>query len=154
RGIAPIIATDTALKEAFGIRLSITQLVVVQLDNNNANFSLMATSIECPPPQIYSPLQSIDSIKIITITNLDALHPSGADVTNKFRGLSNYVTIDETVQYLNGHSIFVEQDQLGQYIDLYLIDPPIQSQMHQFRLELYFSDGTILVDQTQPIFLQ
>lgn len=158
RGQAPIIANGTALKKAYGIRMTVhcetTASIQSRFSFLNAAY---AFSCRCEDPIQYLAKDSIVGLRIITLNRFDAEHEAGSDVSDHFKlnmlntqysfiDISQYLKQDAHVFYMNGDKNIV--------LDALLIQYPDQSGSNHFRIEMDLSDGRNFVQETDSIDLQ
>ena len=150
-------------KNAYGIRLYFERekVVVACAKQLNSFFiqSAYATSCLCPPEFIYSPGDSIKSIKIFTSNNFDNQHLANSDITNYFRVAYSYSTVEKAVENMRNSYTFpsdIEFEQTWEkevIIDLLLMTAPIATNKQQFKVQVELSDGRILEQLTPEIEL-
>jgi len=146
-------------KSAYGIRLYLTREKSVVACNKQGNSifiqSAYATSIKCPPEYMYSPKDSIVSIKIKTIKDFDNTHSENSDVTGYFRVAHFYSTIKDYVSnmyYTFGDDQEFENSWNKEIIlDLLLMTAPITNNKQQFEIQVALSDGRLLKQLTTEI---
>ena len=148
-------------KNAYGIRVYLTSEInsVASSKQNHFNFiqSVHAMTVYCPPEYIFSPSDSIVSMKIITVNDFDDLHSENSDITHYFRIANSYSTIDKYVANMTftyESDIEFEASPIRKIeIDLLLMTAPAKTQNHQFKIQITLSDGRILEEQTSEIEL-
>ena len=158
-----VIETETLQinKNAYGIRLYLTRERSIVACAQQGNFifiqSAYATSIECPPEYMYSPKDSIVSIKILTLNNFDDTHPANSEITDYFRAAHSYSKIEDyisSIYYTYGDDNEFENSRNKEVIlDLLLMTAPTTDNKQQFEIRVALSDGRILQQQTSEIEL-
>lgn len=148
-------------KNAYGIRVYLTREKnsVASAKQNHFSFiqSVHAMTVYCPPEYIFSPSDSIVSVKIITVNDFDDLHSENSDITQYFRIANSYSTIDKYVAnmtFTEESDIEFEASRIRKIeIDLLLMTPPAKTHNHQFIIQVALSDGRTLEQQTSEIEL-
>jgi hypothetical protein len=149
-------------KNVYGIRLYLTKEknTVAHTKPINSIFTQSAYAFhrECPPEYIFSPSDSIKSIKIFTLNTFDNQHAKNSDITSYFRIAHSYSKIEDyvknmafTYEYNSDFETFPEKDVMR--IDLLLMTAPKTSNNQQFKIQVVLSDGRILEEQTPEIQL-
>jgi hypothetical protein len=145
-------------KNAYGIRLYLTREknTVACTKQMHSIFvqSAYATSIVCPPEYIYSPTDSILSIKIFTLNNFDNQNSENSEITDYFRVAHSYSTVENYV----ANMYYTYEDNFEYWwqemeIDLLLMTAPTANNKQQFEVQITLSDGRILKQQTLEIEL-
>jgi hypothetical protein len=156
-GESPVVAqTDSILRRAYGIRISISRSEgICEVIKNKSLFiqSAYATSCDCPPENLYRPLDSIISVVVTTLNDFNSGYTANSDVTdlfqvfrgNDFTGLPGYINNQENELYE-----FVEP---AFEFDILLMSPPTIGTEHEFEVSVVLSDGRILKAQTGKIHL-
>jgi hypothetical protein len=151
-GPEPVVSTSgTIKKEAYGIRLNLTRTEnTCRVQWNKSVFiqSVCATSCDCPPEYIYTPLDSIVKLTVTTYNDFDPGHAGGSDVTDYFYVFrwDEFYTIEEFTVNLRAEEDYY-LDPLKE-IDLLLMTPPSNGTEHQFEVSIELSDGRIMLAQT------
>lgn len=150
-----VIQTADVPKEAYGIRLNLTRSVgTCQLDNYQS--FLFSSAYACKDNSNvteYRPLEGISAIKIITLNDFDTTHQANNDVTSYFYLLEKDGFIS-VYDYLSGQDfIYYDTSAMSLKLDLFLMTTPTQSTQHQFRVEVYLTDGRILTAETPTVNL-
>ena len=145
-------------KNAYGIRLYLKReknaVACTQQIQSIFVQSAYATSVECPPEYIYSPTDSIVSIKIFTVKNFDNQHAENSEITDYFRVDHPYSTVENyvaTMQYTYEDDFEYWGQELK--IDLLLMTAPAGNNKQQFEVQITLSDGRVLKQQTLEIEL-
>ncbi len=103
----------------------------------------------CPPDVILLPIDSIVSLKVITVKDFDDDYSSGSDITKLFSiyKYQSYISIDD---FLRDEHKEIEYDSYALpfedapfYIDMKLMKSP-NSEEQKFMVEVELSDGRIL----------
>lgn len=156
-GAEPIVTqSNTISKDAFGIRVVINRNEnICKVETNKSLFiqSAYATSCDCPPEFQYLPLDSITSVKIITVNDFNSEHLENTEVSEYFfvyRGHEFY-KIDEYVDNIETTLYDFENPTLE--FDLLLMSPPTIGTEHQFQVTVELSDGRIFNAQTELLEL-
>ncbi|MDH8700975.1 hypothetical protein M2138_000309 [Dysgonomonadaceae bacterium PH5-43] len=150
-------------KNAYGIRLCLEREVIVATYSKrqfNSMFiqSAYATSCVCPPEFINHPIDSIVSIKIITVNDFDNQYLENSDVTDCFRIAGSFSEVDDYVAGMQYDYTYDYADNFEYYgrnieLDFLLMIPPKANNKQQFEVQLILSDGRILKQQTLEIEL-
>lgn len=156
RGQAPVIASNgIALKEAFGIRMTV-KCETTAFKQPPVSFFInrsYALSCGCDPAIQYRAKDSVVALQIITLGDFDPQHLAGADVSayfklyfyNSFTSISDYLEKDAKIFYYN------EVKNIN--LDALLIVPPPENGVYQFRIEMELSDGRSFVQESSTIEL-
>lgn len=156
-GAAPNVAQSNKIsKVAFGIRVVINRNENICKAKPNKSFffqSAYATSCDCPFEFQYLPLDSINSVKVVTKNDFNAGHLENSDVSeyffvfggNEFSTIGEYITNIVTTLYDFSSPTLA--------FDLLLMTPPTIGLEQQFKVEVELSDGRILTAQTELIEL-
>lgn len=152
-----LIMADTMEKEMFGISLKMEHKIVAAL-KKEFSFINSAYACDCATSEFYI-IDSVKSISIITLKNLDATHPAGSDVTEYFKALQlqyNSKPIKYYDAMLPGHFNSPKNPNVTgvNVIDLYLKSPVPSNQEVAFEITYTFVSGNKLSTQTKPIFLK
>jgi len=146
-------------KNSYGIRLYLTRekSIIACIKQKKIDFiqSAYAQDVICPPEYIFSPDDSIVSIKIVTINSFDNQHSENSDISDYFRVAHSYSTIENYVAnmlytYPSDSEVFFE-DKLS--IDLLLMTTSTTNNKQQFEVQVALSDGRVLKQQTLEIEL-
>ncbi len=157
-GPEPVVSADNRIPiKAFGLRLGLNREKTACLFEPQQGWgvtpALYATSCDCSLAIEYQPKDSVETIKITTLSDFDATHPAGSDISGYFKAyksgyfseISSY--IDQYFTVLYGEADFREE------VDLLLLTPPAISGQYQFVVRLLLSDGRILEQRTPEITL-
>lgn len=159
KGIKPdFTKVDTIQKETYGFRFNLKREVVVKNHNNSIFInSAYAYTCKCKEEIEINPKDKINTIKIYNIFDFDANTIANSDITNKFKiyenkkytNVNEYFTDSQTLFYDYGMST----TEIMKELDFLLMEAPSTSQIQQFKIKLFLSDGRILESQTNPLFL-
>ncbi len=146
---------DSIVKTAFGIRLQFTReetaffKIPASLFIQNA----CATSCKCPPSVRYSPKEQVTAIKIFTLNEFDGNHPANSDISIYFKVYkqNSFTFIKEFLNNLN--LVFDNEIESEIDLDLLLMTPPTINKLHKFKVQVTFSDGRVLEEETPAIKL-
>jgi len=152
-------------KNAYGIRLYITREknMVARTKQKKSIFVNLAyaTSCACPPEYFYTAIDTILSIKVFTLYNFDNQHPENSEITNYFKVAQTYSDVEDYVasipyanrEYWKAGRLMYDPPEMEMKIDLMLMTVPITNSKHQFRIQVFLSDGRILEQQITEIQL-
>lgn len=145
-------SVDSVPMAAYGIRLQQNlELTAMESSTNIRLFnSATALSKDCPEPLQYLPFDSITSLKFISLTDFDALHPAGSDVTEYFYQYqkNNYRSIPD---YLSKQAeIVFEAAQDSLVVDFLLMQAPADAGIYSFEIAVTLSDGRTMNARTNP----
>lgn len=155
-GRAPVVSTSNEIdKDAFGIRVRVSRKEGICLRKINPVLmaSAFATSCECPPELLFHPIDSIVSVKVITIHDFDTKHRANADISDLFNILSwsEFQSIDEYVGSLSNE--LYRREELELSFHLLLMFPPENIGAHQFEVQISLSDGRVLKELSETVKL-
>ncbi|MEL6657160.1 MAG: DUF5034 domain-containing protein [Bacteroidota bacterium] len=155
-GPEPLISVSNVVqKEAFGLRVTVDRREDLCQNTFAPLFisSAYAISCDCPPAQLYQPLDSIVTIEVISLTDFDPGNGNGDDITANFSILSftEFLSIEE---FLNSqfYDIYNLEDEIFSF-DLMLMVPPPERGLYQFEVRLALSDGRVLSRISEEIEL-
>lgn len=139
------------LKTAYGIRLLLGRQKTARHQVPRGFFVSAAyaqVDCFCPPPRQFEPRDSITAIKVMTLTAFDNSHPVNADVSDFFRVYKPYAfaTIPEALT--SKEKVLYDESELPDKIDLLLMTAPAINTRHQFKVQVYLSDGRVLEADT------
>ena len=149
-------------KNAFGIRLYLSreENVIANGKQINSFFiqSAYAISRMCPPEYIYSPIDSIISIRVFTLNNFDDQHPENSDITDYFKVAQSYSAVKEHIAkmrftYKHGYGYNSKPFEKELKIDLMLMTAPTTNNPYQFKIQVTLSDRRIFEQKTTEIQL-
>lgn len=157
RGQSPVVAADdTALKEAYGIRITVRCEKTARATPAFSFFlnRSYAFSCGCEAAIQYHPKDSIAAIRIITLNDFDAAHPSGSDISDYFKlyTWNNFTSIDDYVG--KEAKIFTYEEPKDIEMNALLMQPPAAPGSYSFRIEIDLSDGRTLIKETSTVELQ
>ena len=139
-------SSNTILKAAFGLRVEVERKKDICAKDFKPLFisSTYATSCDCPPEETYQPLDSIVSIKIVTLRDFDSAHLGNDPVSEYFSILrsTEFVSIDEFI--LSQQYEFYDISNSTLSFDLMLMTPPEKHAEYQFEVLIELSDGRVL----------
>lgn len=153
-GANPIIApSDTILKEAYGIQLTIERSEDICQHQTLPLFSSNAYALSCLCEyQVYDYRDSATSIRIFTLNEFDQNHPANSDITDYFK-TGGFVEVSFHLQQINQQ--LHNRDSVGNLeLDVYLLRPPQNSRDFQFKMEIAFSNGKVLEATTPTTYLK
>lgn len=145
-------SVDSVPMAAYGIRLQ--QSLELTAMESSFNFRLFnsatALSKVCPEPLQYLPLDSITSLTFISLTDFDATHPAGSDVTGYFYQYqkSNYRSIPDYLSRQTEIVFDAAQDSL--VVDFLLMQAPATAGIYSFEIAVTLSDGRTMNARTNP----
>lgn len=157
RGQSPVIAVgDVALKEAYGIRMTVK---CERTAFKQPPFSLFlnrsyAFSCGCDPAVQHHAKDSITAIRIITLDDFDITHSAGSDISDYFRlyAWNNFTSITD---YLPKEAkVFYYDEPKNIELNALLMQPPVQPGFYRFRVEMDLSDGRSFIKETSIAELQ
>lgn len=130
-------------KKAYGIRLKINRESLTFHKKHTTQYlftsSAYAMSCDCPPTISYSPYDTIQSIKIITLQNFNNDKPANTEITEYFKTPRKYLDVSETIDNLN--KTFNETLKENEEIDYLLMEfPSDENVQHQFRVIITFEN--------------
>ena len=147
-------------KKAYGIRLYLTREknVVATVRQTSSFFiqSAYATSVPDCYKYLYSAIDHIVSIKIITLKDFDNQHSINSDITDYFKVAQTYSSVEEYVKNIN---YSYEWDEFNTFpwkemeTDLMLMIAPTSTNSQQFKVQVILSDGRMLEQQTPKLEL-
>ena len=141
-------------KNAYGIRVYLTMIEPLYTKASAGKNSLFissasAFSCECPSPFIYEPRDRVVSFKIYTLNDFDDNNPMNSDISSYFRDAYSYLDIGLLIDNLNETIEYINPRRETQ-IDLLLMTPPaILDVKHKFKVQLSFSSGRVLEQETE-----
>jgi hypothetical protein len=143
-------------KNAYGIRIYLVREQVSYTKPNSSIFIQSAYAVDCfCPTNTYLARDSILSIKIFTVNDFDSQHAANSDVTDYFKIIHSYQSIENyvaNIQYTFGEYRDSLADSEFQ-IDVLLMTAPTTNNKQQFTVQVALSDGRILEQQTPEIEL-
>ena len=147
-------------KNSYGIRLYLTRernTIACARQSYSLFFhsAYAFTPARCLPAYIFSPTDSIISIKVFTLNNFDNQHPENSDITNYFKVAQSYSVVKEHIANM---PFTYEYDFEAQFekklkIDLMLMTAPTRNNPHQFNIQVTLSDKRIFEQETTEIEL-
>lgn len=152
-GATPEVAQLTEVpKEAYGFRITVQRDLIAYTNPAVSNMmtSAFAFTCDCSPELLINPTDSILSIEIFTINNLNASTPAGSNVSENFSVLTydSYVPLSDYLTYPHPqYSSYYEPNvlyslaQLTRTIDVFLLPPYPDPGLHQFEITITMSDG-------------
>ncbi len=152
---ASVTSASSVLKTAYGIRLKLFREQTACLNPQKTFFISTAQAFKCDCGVDSLLLRdSITAIKVFTMYDFDNNHLANADVSDYFKvykpysfsKIADYLKSSKEVQFYIEK--FLEVD-----IDLLLMNPPALNTQHKFKVQVTFSDGRILVQETPAIDL-
>jgi hypothetical protein len=156
-GAKPRISQSNIInKKAFGIRLVINRnknLCSLKAPNSSYFQSAHAFSCDCPSEFQQLPLDTITSLKILTINDFDDSHAESMDVSEYFYAFKNnrFSTIDKFIEFQE--TILLDPSPSPFELDLLLMTPPTIGTAHQFNVVIELSDGRVFNSRTGVITL-
>jgi hypothetical protein len=155
-GQTPVyVDSGTIPKEAYGlqIELSLSKLALHKFSDFAGFNSTCAFDCFCPPETQYFPQDTLSAIRIISLNDFDNTHPANSEVSEYFKVLTynTYITIQEYLDY--PETIYSGQPFI-ELIGLYLMQAPLVTGDHRFRVEIVLSDGTTLISTSTLIMLE
>lgn len=154
--VGVVTAEGPITKEAYGISLSIHRKENICLNEPQFNFPSFTPSYAVtkkgPRVEIFF-VNKITDIKITTLTNFNATHPAGSDISEYFKVFSNksFSSIESFVdEFQKGYG----ESPLDFNCNLLLVNPPDNSGIFQFKIEAILDDGTFLETTTTAINLE
>ncbi len=152
---AVISSTNSIPKEAFGLKVNIERKEGICYNSFKPFLmsSAYATSCNCPPEQLYQPLDSIVSIQIKSLMDFDLNHLSDDYITEYFSVLSSteYTPIEEFIAGRRGS--ISDLDYFDRSFNLMLMTAPVESSEYQFEVEVELSDGRVLREISESVEL-
>lgn len=153
-GIETIKATSDSVKEkALGLRI-IFKDSIWSLAYQKIGLSTPACATTCR--QTFSMVNSMSAIKIYTVYDLSQSYPANSEVTSLFLARysqnvkSNYLKLSEIISDLSSSN----RDQSSmEAFDLFLFNQEKMKPKCRFKIEISFSDHTILNNETTDIVL-
>ena len=147
-------------KNSYGIRLYLIRErnAIVRVRQSYSLFfhsTYAFTPRTCLPAYIFSPTDSIISIKVFTLNNFDNQHPENSDITNYFKVAQSYSDVKEHVANMRFtyEYDFETQFEKELKIDLMLMATTTTNNPHHFKIQVALSDGRIFEQQTSEIKL-
>ncbi|WP_439583438.1 DUF5034 domain-containing protein [Dyadobacter bucti] len=155
-GARPLLSgTDTIPKQAFGIRL---QFALRQLAHNGKGcFSLFpkayGMSCGCGVSPGGTARDTITSLTVTTLTEMDETHPANSDVTALFKVLENdkYVTVGQILKELPH---FYHDRPNTEFMEMYLFNSSAKPGNYRFRVDITLSDQKQMSYTTLPVNLK
>ncbi len=150
-----ITTQGTALKEAYGIRITVegeTSAYLVPSTWSTLSRSY-AFSCRCGAEIQYLPKDSITGLRIITLADFDAQHPAGTEVNDYFKlyTWNDFVNIPD---FLKGSAKIFYYDEPKQIIlNALLMQAPEATGEFRFKVEIDLSDGRLFSGETSTITL-
>lgn len=155
-GKEPIVAaSNSIIKSAYGFRLQLTRGKLACLEKRYSFFiqSTYAMGCRCPPPSQFNAKDSITTIKVLTLQNFDDTHAAGSEVSDYFKiyhefsfaAIADYLRVSTWTLY--------DEKELEPQLDFLLMTAPVITGEHQFRIQIFLSDGRILETETSTIDL-
>jgi hypothetical protein len=150
--------SDSLHAGAVAFRVAMADSTIYPLIARNikpATFSLASDAKALSCIEKFKPTHSITQISITTLLPLNDAITGQSDVTGKFYALSTgslysehlYYTIEQTIVNFNNIKYF--DDFAHEELNFFL-ETTVQHHQAQFRIDIRFSDGTIL-SETTPI---
>ena len=148
-------SANSISKEAFGLRVGIKTKQDLCQKYSEPLFmnSAYAFRCDCLPPEVYHPLDSIASVKIITLLNFDSSHFSNDDVSEYFSILNSteFVPMGDYINTQPYEYYDLEDSNLS--LDLLLMTPPTENSEHQFEVQVELTDGRVLRETSELVDL-
>ena len=148
-GELPIIvnySTGAGVSEnAYGIRVYLYSTINTSsiAFNTIKSFQFVRNSYALGCKQDFKLTNKIVSFKIFTENDFDQYHKAGSDVTAYFNGLSYeygpFITIEQKIDEIN--SLLTD---LPDYFDVFLMNAPLEGDIHQFKIFMEFDDGYVI----------
>ncbi|MCC6288202.1 MAG: DUF5034 domain-containing protein [Chitinophagaceae bacterium] len=156
QGQSPVIPSNgTALKEAYGLRMTLTCETTV-FKQAPVSFFInrsYAFSCGCDPEIQYLAKDSVIAIHIITLDDFDNQHLAGSDISEYFKLHSQhtFISIAEYLQKIA--TIFYYDNPKTIILDALLMQPPLQSGNYRFKIKMTLSDGRSFTAEPSTIEL-
>jgi hypothetical protein len=146
---AEIVYSGNVLRRAYGIRVRIKRdLACSQQYSPGIISSASAVECFCDPENQLFPIDSVTSIKIITLNDFDESHPADSDVSSYFKVYQpfQFLTIDEYLtperdEWGNTRLAVYEYDEMDEVLDFLLMIPPPDAGAYRFKIQMTVSDG-------------
>ena len=155
-GKEPIVSSsDSILIEAFWLRINIEREEDICDNYYQPLFitSAYARGCDCPPEELYQPLDSIISVKLITLRDFDSTHVANDFISEYFsvRRSTELISIEEFINSQIYNILDINNSNLN--FDLMLMIPPKRGKEHLFEVQIELSDGRVLSETSNLIEL-
>lgn len=140
-------------KEAFGISVIIErspEMCNIQQAPSLLFSSACAFSCHCPPEIVFLPLDSVVSITISTLNDLNDDFPANSDVSDLFFVFSGSEFSDIPAFILDSKKEYPYSVPTSEETEFLLMEPA-NAGIHQFEISLFLSDGRVLSQVTEPV---
>jgi hypothetical protein len=155
-GKEPVIRDGNNInKKSLGFRISMTDSILYTAQKFNMVAECLATKCGVKLERLHS----ITSIVIITIYDYSKNLPAGSDITHLFKARiaenvkEDYKTINDVILQINDPNNNSYSEKTKKF-DLYLMDNMCIGGQQNFEINVFLSDGKVLVKQTNDILLR
>ncbi|GHT22338.1 hypothetical protein AGMMS4957_12430 [Bacteroidia bacterium] len=107
---------------------------------------------ECPE-EIFSPRDSVTSVKVFTLNDFDEEKSKNSDISEYFKVAHSFSSIDDYERYLNLEYDYMPVDYTIRFDFLLMKAPQGTREKHKFKVQIALSDGRILEQETTEIEL-
>ena len=155
-GQTPVVVdTGTIPKEAYGLQLecSLSKLAFHKSSDFTGFNSSYAFECFCPPETQYFAQDTISEIRITSLNAFDNTHPVNSEISDYFKVLTynTYITIQKYIDY--PETIYYGEPYI-EIIRIFLMQPPLITGEHRFKVEIELSGGLILTSTSSLINLE
>ena len=146
--------SDSILKEAYGLQINLDREFLACNPLQNHSFFISSYALSCDCNQIaYIPREYVTDIIIISSHDFDNTHLAGDDISEYFKVLKSH-SYQSITEYLKKEEKDFVYDYLSTLrVQLLLMTPPTLNEFHEFKVQIFLSDGRILEQTTTPIYL-